>query len=125
LKKTGALIEKRSLVYELLPRLTVNRVAEGRGRTRQKHRKAKLLEKPDLAQLTHGPEKQYIDKVRRETRRQETLLCKGPARPASRKKSWITPKLQELNAERKGFVELVREAGAGLGLMALRRARRR
>jgi hypothetical protein len=73
LEKDHALIERRSVVHELLPRLTVNSVTERRGRTRQIHRKTKLVEKTDLAQLTHGPAKHCIDKVRREIRRHEYL----------------------------------------------------
>ena len=73
LEKDHALIERGSLVYELLLRLRVIRVTERRGRTRQNHRRAKLLEKTDLAQLTRGPAKHYIDKVRREIRRHEYL----------------------------------------------------
>jgi hypothetical protein len=87
LEKDRALIERSSLVYELLLRLTINRVTERRGRTTQNHRKAKLLEKTDLAQLTHGPAKHYIDKVRREIRRHEYLyyVKDRPGRRAGKK----------------------------------------
>ena len=87
LEKDHALIERGALVYELLLRLRVIRVTERRGRTRQNHRRAKLLEKTDLAQLTRGPAKHYIHKVRREIRRHEYLyyVKDWPGRRAGKK----------------------------------------
>jgi hypothetical protein len=101
LEKDHALIERRSLVHELLLRLTVNRVTERRGRTRQIPRKTNLVEKQISLSSRTVRQNTALTRCAARSGAMNTSIRKGQARPASREKSWITPKLQELNAKRK------------------------